>query len=173
LSKSRQIAVIGKVSRMTANVLLVVAGTLAALLAGLFFGYAVSVNGGLGRLGDRSYLAAMQNINRVIVNPVFLLSFLGPVVLLPLAAWFSDGAGRTWLLVAAWVLHLGGGVGVTASRNIPLNNRLEALKLDELSESDLHDFRVSYEKPWNSWHLVRTIATIAGVAATFTAATLN
>lgn len=34
------------------NIVLVIAGTLTSLLAGLFFGYEVSVNWGLGRLKD-------------------------------------------------------------------------------------------------------------------------
>ncbi len=152
-----------------ADIILVVAGTLAALLAGLFFGFQVAVMPGLARSSDREFLRAMQNINRVIVNPVFLLSFLGPIVLLPIAAWLNwEKAG--WLLVAASVAHIVGGVGITGSRNIPLNNRLDALDLDAQSDADVGAFRKEFEKPWNQWHLMRTVATILATVAAFVAA---
>ena len=53
------------------DILLIIAGTLVALIAGLFFGFSVAVNRGLHRLKDSEYLAAMQSINEVIQNPLF------------------------------------------------------------------------------------------------------
>ncbi|QEE49539.1 hypothetical protein FUA48_08085 [Flavobacterium alkalisoli] len=60
-----------------------------ALMAGLFYSYSFSVNPGLGRLGDESYLMAMQSINRAILNPIFFICFFGSVALLPLNAYLG------------------------------------------------------------------------------------
>jgi hypothetical protein len=43
------------------NIILVLAGILTALVTGLYFGYSVSVNGGLHRLNDSKYVKAMQS----------------------------------------------------------------------------------------------------------------
>ena len=45
------------------NIILVLAGTLTALVSGLYFGYSVSVNRGLHRLNDPEYIKTMQSIN--------------------------------------------------------------------------------------------------------------
>ncbi len=68
-----------KPNKMTVvNIILLITATLTGLSAGLFYAYACSVNSGLGRLPDREYLAAMQSINREILNPVFFAGFLEP-----------------------------------------------------------------------------------------------
>lgn len=151
------------------NVVLIAAGTLTALLAGLMFCFAVAIMPGLKRSPDREMLRAMQNINRAIVNPVFMLSFLGPVLLLPLATWMKwDEAGG--LLLAASVAHIVGGVGVTAAKNLPLNDRVDKVDLDKATDKEVAEIRGWYEQPWKQWHLVRTVATILGTIATFAAA---
>lgn len=152
---------------MTSNVLLVLGGTLTALFAGLMFGFLIAVNPALGALPDRDYLAAMKSINQKIQNPFFMLTFIGPVILLPLAT-YQAGTGSTafWLLLAASVLFIVGGVVVTIAANIPLNQRLDGTDLDT---ADAAQVRAWFEKPWNAWHLVRTLAGIAAVVLTFTA----
>lgn len=51
-----------------------------ALIAGLFYAYSCSVNPGLGNLPDKEYILTMQSINIAIINPVFMLSFIGTVI---------------------------------------------------------------------------------------------
>jgi uncharacterized membrane protein len=104
------------------DIILVLAGTLTALLAGLFFGYSVSVNGGLHRLNDSEYVRAMQSINLVIQNPPFFVCFIGPVILLPLAAFLHRDANLQFaLLLTASVLYIAGSFGLTIAGNVPLN----------------------------------------------------
>jgi uncharacterized membrane protein len=74
------------------NIILVLAGILTALVTGLYFGYSVSVNGGLHRLNDSEYVKAMQSINAAIQNPIFFVSFIGPLLLLPLATFLQRDA---------------------------------------------------------------------------------
>src|SRR5687767_6606611 len=61
------------------------------LLAGSFYVFACAVMPGLGRSSDEVYVEVMRNINEVIQNPVFLLSFLGAPVLAGVAAWQLRG----------------------------------------------------------------------------------
>lgn len=93
------------------SIILIAAITATALIAGLFYAYSCSVNIGLGRLPDREYLAAMQNINSAILNPLFFLSFMGTLILMPLSAWLNyeqSLSGRFLLLaIAAWCILLG------------------------------------------------------------------
>jgi uncharacterized membrane protein len=73
------------------TVLLIITAVLAALIAGLFYAYSCSVVLGLGKLSDAEYLRAMQNINREILNPVFL-SFMGTAIFLPVSTFFLRGS---------------------------------------------------------------------------------
>lgn len=153
------------------DILLVITGTLTGLLAGLFFGYAVSVNGGLHRLKDHEYVAAMKSINTVIQNPPFFLSFFGPVVLLPLVtilSWSIDSP-RSILLLAASGLYVIGTFGLTLVGNIPLNHKLARFNLDTATPDAISQARAEFEGPWNRWHLIRTIASAAATAAIFAA----
>ncbi|GAB7052128.1 anthrone oxygenase family protein [Catenuloplanes indicus] len=161
---------------LLADATLVLAGTLTALIAGLFFSFSFVTNRGLGRLGDIGYLRAMQSINVAIVNPVFLAAFLGPLVLLPLAlilrlqdGWSAEGG----LLLAACALYVVGGFGVTVGANIPLNNRLDAVDLHSATDAEASSVRRWFEVPWARWHALRTAATTLSVASVLVAALMS
>ena len=155
------------------NATVVVAGTLTALSAGLLFSFSVAVNGGLHRLKDSEYVAAMQSINIAIVNPVFLLTFFGPVILLPLAAFLHDiSSARFALLASASVLYLVFTFGVTAGGNVPLNNRLARVDVRRASSEEVTQARAQFERPWNRLHAIRTIASVAATIVIFVAAVI-
>lgn len=144
-----------------ANIALLAAAFTTALIAGLFYSYSCSVNWGLGRLPDAGYLAAMQSINREILNPLFFMSFMGTLLLLPLSAWLQYGHGpsiRFYLLLAATLVYAVGTFGVTIMGNVPLNNALDAFHIPSASAEVLHQQRVLFEKPWNTLHSIRTVA---------------
>jgi len=63
--------------RVSSNLLLGSAIGTTGLLAGLYYGYAVSVMPGLHRASDQTMVEAMQEIDRAIQNPVFFISCLG------------------------------------------------------------------------------------------------
>ena len=148
------------------EILLVVTGTLLAMLTGFFFGWSVSVMGGLGRLKDGEYVRAMQSINRVILNPLFLVTFMGPVVLLPWVTFLYAGSGMFAPLLAASILYIVGTFGVTIGGNVPLNDAL-----DKAGEADVSKTRAAFEKKWNRLHVFRTVCGIAATALFFTALT--
>ena len=141
---------------------------LVALIAGLMFGYACSVNLGLRKLTDVDYLRAMQEINRAILNPWFLICFVGPLALYPASAWLayrSDGVNMLFgLICVSGAIYLFGVVIVTGSQNVPLNDVLDKVVLNGSSGETVAQYRKAFEGPWNRFHMVRTIASIISLA---------
>jgi uncharacterized membrane protein len=145
------------------NILLIATAVTTALIAGLFYAYSCSVNPGLGKLPDAGYLAAMQAINKAIINPLFMFSFLGTVLLLPLSSYLQYGTPRFWFLVAAAGCYVFGTFCVTMFGNVPLNNTLEVLNLEGSSAEALATARARFEKPWNALHTIRTLASFVSL----------
>lgn len=149
------------------NIILVAGGTLTGLLAGGFYAFHVAVVPALRSLKGRQHIAMMQTINVKIKNPVFFLSFFGPTILLPLAAYLHRGVAQFPLLAAAAALHIIGANGVTIAGNIPLNDRLEKLDASQLSEAEADQVRQEFQgmgSPWMRFHTIRTLASTAAVA---------
>ncbi len=133
------------------------------LIAGLLFGFSCAVNLGLHDLSDAEYIRAMQAINIEIQNPVFILVFMGLLVLLPLSAWSSFSSGNKkafFLLLGATLLYFIGVMGVTALGNIPLNDQLAKVDPSGMSEQALSALRMNFETSWTKFHLTRTLASI-------------
>jgi uncharacterized membrane protein len=145
----------------TARALTLALATLTTgLVAGLFYGYAVSVNPALAEQPDASYVATENAITEKIVNPPFSASFLGAVVFLlaALGAHYSrrPRTGRFWLIAVAAVLYIGGGFLLTTVLNAPMSYQLAAVS-PEAPARVLAEARNAYEDSWNFWHGVRTV----------------
>lgn len=154
------------------NILLAITTITTALMAGLFYAYSCSVNPGLGRLPDVMYLSAMQSINRAILNPVFFAGFMGALILLPICTWLHYGTPlsvRFWCLLAATAVYIIGVFGATVVGNIPLNQALDAFKIDPYAIEAMARQRATFEAKWNSWNTIRTVAAIATVILTIIA----
>lgn len=162
---------------MTIRSLLLLSSILTSgLIAGLFYGWIVSVVPGLRNVSDQNYVATMQSINVSIVNPVFVVPFmLTPVIVLvaAIAEWRAGNERRAVVLGAAAAAYVVGVLGVTIGGNIPLNDSLDQFVLDGSTPSDLATRRSSYENPWNQWHLVRTIASVLAFGLTAAAAIVS
>jgi len=158
-----------KLNRMMSftNIVLVLAGTATALMAGLFYAWSCSVNLGLARLSDEGYLTAMQEINRAILNPVFFAGFFGALVLLPLSAYLHYGQPvqvKFWLLVAAALCYIIGTFGVTIFGNVPLNNALDVFDLKSATAEAMRMHRDSFEATWNSLNTIRAVMATLAIA---------
>ena len=141
---------------------------LTGLLAGLLFGYQCSVINGLGALGNKDYLSAFQSINKAIQNPVFFISFMGSLIVLPIACYLAYKNGQSDLLpylLFATVVYTIGVFGITIVCNVPLNDMLDGLNIQSATDVQLQDMRSKFEIGWNKWHLVRTVAAIASFVA--------
>lgn len=146
-----------------ANIILALTTLTTALIAGLLYAYSCSVNAGLGQLSDANYILAMQSINRAIQNPLFLMSFMGTLILLPISTYLHYGQpqlNRFYFLLFATIIYAIGVIGVTAFGNVPLNNILDKFNVAS-NNADLIAFeRAKFENSWNQWHLIRTIAAV-------------
>ena len=150
------------------SITLALATLTTGLVAGLFYGYAISVNPALGVQPDASYVATENAITEKIVNPPFFASFLGaPLFLLAtLAAHYSrrPRTGRFRLIAVACALYIVGGFLLTMVVNAPMSYRLADVS-PEAPARVLAEARNAYEVPWNFWHGVRTVfSTLAFVA---------
>jgi uncharacterized membrane protein len=133
------------------------------LVAGLLYGYDCSILNSFTHLSDEVYLRSFQAINRGIQNGYFFTSFMGSLLLLPVAAWYSRqplNQATFYLFIIATLLYFFGVFGVTAFGNVPLNNALDKLDMATASPSDMARMRGLFEKSWNSYHQLRTIAAI-------------
>jgi uncharacterized membrane protein len=144
-------------------VLTLVAALGSGLIAGAFFIFSVAVMRALERVPGG--MVAMQSINIVILNPMFLGVFMGTAVLCLVLAISSvmrwQPPGSAWLLAGA-LLYLIGSMGVTMIFNVPMNNALVAGRsCKRCRPGDLETYLTS----WTFWNHVRTIASLAASAS--------
>jgi len=147
------------------DVLMVLATIGTGLIAGLFYAYACSVMLALRQVGDRVFIDVMQRINRAIQNGWFALSFVGAplLTLVVLVLDLLAGRGIPVPVAAAFAFDLLW-LGITFGANIPRNTMLErAGRADRIT--DPAAVRARFEGPWNRWHLLRTLASVAAFAA--------
>lgn len=133
------------------------------LSAGLFYAWSVSVIPGTKRMADHSYLEAMQQINRAILNPGFFAIFFGSLLLMLWSSYLefkADLSPSFFFTLAALIVYIAGTVGVTAVGNVPLNEALDLIELNKLGASELKMTRQAYELKWNRLHHVRTVFSI-------------
>lgn len=141
--------------------LLIITTTITGLMAGLFYSWSISVTPGIGRLGDKEYLASFQAMNRAIVNPVFLLCFLGAAVLLPVCTFMNYSqpvSNRFWFLLGASVFYIIGIIVLTFAGNMPLNNALDKFNIAAASPEQMAAFRAQFENKWNNLNHIRSFA---------------
>jgi uncharacterized membrane protein len=135
------------------------------LMAGLFFAFSVAVMPGIARIAPEHGMAAMQAINRAILNPVFAVVFFGTAVvcLIVLAAsvWRWSEPGSAYALTGS-LLYLGGCILVTVIFNVPLNNALEGASAESIDGTALWS---TYLTTWTAWNHLRTMACLAALAA--------
>lgn len=145
-------------------------GTLAALLgsgliAGAFFVFSVAVMPALRRLPANEGMAAMQSVNVVVQNPIFLGVFMGTALLsvaLAAATLLSWNPNASSLIIAGAVLYAIGTFLLTIVFNVPLNNALDAA---DPASAGGHEFWNNYLTNWTFWNHVRTIASTLATAA--------
>jgi uncharacterized membrane protein len=141
----------------------------AGLMAGLLFAFSTSVMPALRTQPAASAIATMQSANVTILNPLFLLLFVGTTascVLLAGTAPFAHTGGSLLRVVGA-VLYVVGFVVVTAAVNVPMNNALAAL---DASSPSTAVYWVTYLHRWTLWNDIRSIASVMACIALTVAA---
>ena len=137
----------------------------AGLIAGVFFAFSAFVMKALARLPAASGVAAMQSINVVVINPLFLGVFLGTaaagvaVTIAALVRWERPGAACSLI---GGVLYVVGTFGVTVACNVPLNDALAEVAPDD---PDVARHWRNYVTRWTAWNHLRTATALAAAGA--------
>jgi len=129
---------------------------------GVYFAYSNSVVPGLDRVDAEQAVAAMRRMNVVIVNPIFLLSFLGPVITGAATGFLLLGLDETTpalLFFASTVVYLFGSIILTGAVNIPLNNALE-----NSTSTDWEQRWADFSPRWRKWNLARALLSMTSLA---------
>ena len=121
---------------------LTISAFLCSLVAGFLFAYAIVVMPGIKNLNDREFIRAFQVTDRIIQNnhPVFMLVWVGSAIAIIVTALFGIGRlqGVDLFLLALAALAYVLGVQVsTIAIHLPLNNKLQTLDVDAMSETDI------------------------------------
>jgi uncharacterized membrane protein len=130
------------------------------MAAGAFVLYAHTIMPGLGGTDDRTFVGAFQAMDRAIMNPLFMLTFFGALLLTGAAGLLylrGDEAGDVvpWVAVA-FALYLVV-VVITMAVNVPLNDALKAAG-DPERIADLAAVRADFhEGRWVAWNVVRAV----------------
>ncbi len=130
------------------------------LMAGLFYAWDVSVMPGLARLDDRTFVGAFQAIDRAMMNPLFMLTFMGALAFTGVAAVLyrrdDDHSVLPWVALA-FGLYLATFV-ITMAVHEPLNGALRAAG-DPDRIVNLAAVRDAFhETRWVAWTIATTAA---------------
>ena len=143
--------------------LLAILGT--GLIAGTFFVFSVAIMSALRRLPPNEGMAAMQSINRIIQNPIFLGVFVGTalisLVLAAISVW-NWAEPASYYVIAGSALYVIGIFILTIVFNVPLNNALDAADPETAGG---HEVWSDYLVNWTFWNHVRTVASLLSTAA--------
>jgi uncharacterized membrane protein len=142
----------------------------AGLMAGLLFAFSTSVMPALRTQPATTAIPTMQSANVTILNPVFLLLFVGTTaaaVALACTAPFAHAHPPALRVLGALVFVVGC-ILVTAAVNVPMNNTLAAL---DPSTPAAATYWVTYLHRWTSWNNVRTGASALACLVLTVAAT--
>ncbi|PZF79132.1 anthrone oxygenase family protein [Jiangella anatolica] len=141
----------------------VIAITGSALMAGLWFFCSVALMPALSHRPAPQAIAAMQEINAVILNPAFGLAFGGTALLslgLTVLTFFRLDRPAAGLLLAAAIVILVGTFVVTMAFNVPLNEQLAAVDSGSAAGAEVWD---RYLSRWTAWNHVRLVSSTASV----------
>ena len=146
------------------SVLVLLSALGSGLVGGIFFAFSTFVMGALARLPAPQGIAAMQSINIVVINPLFMAAFMGTAVLclvVAAGALFGWSGPHSTLVLAGAVLYLVGNIVVTMTGNVPLNNALAAV---DPASTEGAAVWARYLSTWTAWNHVRTATGLAASA---------
>lgn len=149
------------------TITLIAATMTIGLVAGVFGLYSHTVMRGLAHTDDRTFVGAFQALDRAIINPWFMVSFVGALLFTATAAALHlprDARGPLPWIIVALVLYVVA-FGITVAVNVPLNDALKAAgEPDRIV--DLAAVRSNFDEArWAAWNLARTITTTVAFAS--------
>ena len=133
----------------------------AGVVTGLLFAFSNFVLRSLAELPAETGMFAMNRINVRIINPIFLIFFLGTPLLCVLIVLQTVSALTTpgsMLLALGAVVYLLGPFAITITFNVPLNNKLAKTQADDAGQA-----WPDYQQRWQFWNHVRSYLGILSI----------
>jgi len=145
----------------TASVVVALLGS--SLIAGVFFAFSSFIMKALAQLPSSEGMVAMQSINVVVLNRLFLGAFIGTAAISILIAGLAVkgwGTPSASLFLAGALTYLIGTFLVTGLGNVPLNDQLASIPATDPKAV------LVWSNYLDRWTLLNTIRTVAAAAAT-------
>lgn len=147
------------------SILSVAAALGSGLMAGIIFAFSNFLMKAFGKLPPAQGIAAFQSVNTAIINPLFLLLFVGTgllgVVLAILAVVRWSQPGSAFLLIGG-LIYLIGVIVETRVIHLPRNDALDAVDSASPQATTLWADMLS---TWVAWNHVRTVAALAAATS--------
>lgn len=147
-----------------ASALILAAALGSGLVAGVFFAFSSFVMKALGRLSAGEGISAMQSINIVVINPLFLGVMFGTAIAcaaLAVISFLNWGDPRAVTVLLASLSYLLGTTLVTMAFNVPLNDTLAAV---DPKSSEGANVWANYLVRWTGWNHLRGAAALLAAA---------
>ena len=146
-------------------IILALSTLLCALVAGFLFAFAVVIMPGLKQSKDIEFLRVFRLIDGVIQNKqfFFMLVWMGSIFMLLIATVLgSDSLGLLGqsLIFAALAIYILGVQLPTMLINVPLNNFIQSLDIEDLTDVANKVARRKFEPRWVCWNKIRTVFAI-------------
>eukprot|EP00756_Hemistasia_phaeocysticola_P010249 Hpha_TRINITY_DN15001_c0_g1::TRINITY_DN15001_c0_g1_i5::g.124134::m.124134 len=133
------------------------------MLCGLYYIFSTCVMPALDQQSAHSAIETMNAINVIIVNPSFMVIFMGtPIVCLALLVQFCINRSgkeaynaRDWFVLIGCLALLFGEFGVTVTQNVPRNDKLAVYGNGETEGQNDGQAWKEYYQPWVFWNTVR------------------
>lgn len=143
------------------QITLILATFLCSVVGGFLMAFSIVVMPGIKNLNDGEFIRAFQAIDRVIQNGqvIFMIFWVGSIIALIITAILGmgelDAMGWVFMVLAVGTYLLG--VQLPTIRiNIPLNNILQGLNVDDMDASEQTEARTNFESKWVKWNVIRT-----------------
>lgn len=142
----------------------------ATLVAGILFAFSNTLMKAFGRLPTAQGVSTFQAVNTAILNPVFLLLFVGTGVLglvlavLSVVRWSEPGSA---FLLIGGLIYIVGVIVETRVVHLPRNAALDKADPNSARAAELWADMLS---TWTTWNHVRVAAALAAAAAFLIAA---
>ncbi len=129
------------------------------LIAGVFFAFSSFIMQSFSKLPANQAIAAMNTINVVILNSLFMVVFVGTAAVcavLGVVAFIKWSQPGSVFLLIGGLLYLIGSIVVTGAFNVPLNDALAAVTPERATTEAWKQ----YLEPWMVWNHVRTATSL-------------
>jgi uncharacterized membrane protein len=141
---------------------------LSGAMFGFFYAWVCSTMWGLDAADPQVAIQAMQAMNASVRNAIFAPAFFGtPVVLLIAAAlaYVHRLRAATLAFAAGGLVYLLGGMVLTMTINVPMNEALAAIAVPHTA-AEAQRIWQDYSAPWQFWNAIR--ASMSGITLALT-----